>query len=126
MREKPTDALGVTWAGAEPVTSLWGRGREQAELDEVLADIRAGRSRVLVVSGEPGIGKTALIDDFSRRARDVTVIRALGIESESELAFAGLQQICSQTPQDKLELLPEPQRDAIQIALGRAHGEPPS
>ncbi len=126
MFETPIDALRVTWDGAEPVTSLCGRRREQAELDQVLVDIRAGRSRVLVVSGEPGIGKTALIDDCCRRARDVTVIRAVGIESKSELVFAGLQQVCSQTPQDKLELLPEPQRDAIQVALGRSFGEAPS
>jgi DNA-binding CsgD family transcriptional regulator len=126
MFETPTDTLGVTWAGAEPVTSLWGREREQAELNQMLVDIRAGRSRVLVVSGEPGIGKTALLDDFCRRAQGVSVIRALGVESESELAFAGLHQVCSQIPQDKLALLPEPQRNAIEVALGSSLGEAPS
>jgi hypothetical protein len=126
MFETQTDTQGVTWAGAEPVASLWGREREQAELSHLLVDIRAGRSRVLVISGEPGIGKTALLDDFCQRARDVTVIRALGIDSESELAFAGLQQVCSQIPQHKLALLPEPQRDAIEVALGRRLGEAPS
>ena len=102
-----------------------GRQREQAALDQVRLDVRASRSRVLVVRGEPGIGKTALLDDFCRRARDVFVIRGVGIESESELAFAGLQQVCSQTPEDKLELLPQPQQEAIRVALGHSRGSAP-
>ena len=89
-------------------------------------DVRASRSRVLVVRGEPGIGKTALLNDFCRRARDVFVIRGVGIESESELAFAGLHQVCSQMPEDKLELLPEPQKEAIRVALGHSRGSAPS
>src|SRR5580658_9549479 len=101
-----------TWVGAAPLMSLWGRQREQAALNELVLAVRSGRSGVLVVRGEPGIGKTALLDDLCRRTRGVSVIRGVGIESESELAFAGLQQICSQMPADKLELLPERQRDA--------------
>lgn len=89
-------------------------------------DVCASRSRVLVVRGEPGIGKTALLDDFCRRARDVFVIRGIGIESESELAFAGLHQLCSQLPEDKLELLPRPQQEAIRVALGRSLASAPS
>jgi DNA-binding CsgD family transcriptional regulator len=108
------------------VTSLSGRQREQAALDQLLLDVRSGRSRVLVVRGDPGIGKTALLDDFCRRARDVFVIRGVGIESESELAFAGLHHVCSQMPEDKLELLPQPQKEAIRVALGRSVGGAPS
>ena len=92
----------------------------------MLLDVRSGRSRVLVVRGEPGIGKTALLDDFCRRALDVTVIRGVGIESESELAFAGLHQVCSQMPEDKLELLPASHREAIRVALGHSVGGAPS
>lgn len=92
----------------------------------MLLDVQSGRSRVLVVRGEPGIGKTALLEDFCRRAGDVIVIRGVGIESESELAFAGLQQICSQIPREILELLSEPQRDAIRVALGWSDGVVPS
>jgi DNA-binding CsgD family transcriptional regulator len=108
------------------LTSLSGRQREQAALDQVRLDVRASRSRVLVVRGEPGIGKTALLDDFCRRARDVFVIRGVGIESESELAFAGLHQVCSQMPEDKLELLPQPQQEAIRVALGHSFASAPS
>jgi DNA-binding CsgD family transcriptional regulator len=121
-----TDRAPVSWAGAAPLTSLWGREREQSVLNQVLFDVLSGRSRVFVVRGEPGIGKTALLEDFCRRAGDVVVIRGVGIESESELAFAGLQQICSQIPRELLGLLPEPQRDAIRVALGHSAGAGPS
>jgi DNA-binding CsgD family transcriptional regulator len=121
-----TDRAPVSWAGAAPLTSLRGREREQSALNQVLLDVLSGRSRVLVVRGEPGIGKTALLEDFCRRAGDVVVIRGVGIESESELAFAGLQQICSQIPREILELLSEPQRDAIRVALGSSAGVVPS
>ena len=121
-----SDSAPVSWAGAAPLTSLWGRQREQAALGQVLLDVRSGRSRVLVVRGEPGIGKTALLDDFCRQARDVIVIRGVGIESESELAFAGLHHVCSQMAQDKLELLPESHQEAIRVALGHSVGGAPS
>src|SRR6476620_8625934 len=121
-----TDRAPVSWAGAVPLRSVWGREREQAALNQLRRDVRSGRSRVLVVRGEPGIGKTALLEDFCRRAGDVVVIRVVGVESESELAFAGLQQICSQIPHEILELLSDPQRDAIRVALGSSAGVVPS
>ena len=121
-----TDRAPVSWAGGAPLMVLSGRQREQAELSQMLLDVRSGRSRVLVVRGEPGIGKTALLDDFCRRAHDVLVIRGVGIESESELAFAGLQHVCSQMAQDKLELLPGLQREAVRVALGHSLGRAPS
>ena len=98
--------------------SLLGRQRERAALSQLLSDVRSGRSRVLVLRGEPGIGKTALLDDLCARADDVVLLRSAGVESEAELPFAGLHQMCSQMIQEKLDLLPPPQRDAIRIAFG--------
>ena len=105
---------------------LWGRQRERAALSQLLSDVRSGRSRVLVLRGEPGIGKTALLDDLVARAGDVVLIRGAGAESEAELAFAGLHQMCSQMIQEKLDLLPAPQREAIRVAFGESSGPPPN
>ncbi len=116
----------VSWAGAAPLASLWGREREKSAPNQMLRDVLSGRSRVLVVRDEPGIGETALLEDFCWRAGDVVVIRGIGIESESELAFAGLQQICSHIPRETLELLSDPQRDAIRVALRSSAGVVPS
>lgn len=74
---------------------LWGRRRQCGVLDGLLADVRAGRSRVLVVRGEPGIGKTALLDYAIQSASGFRVVRAAGVESEMELAFAALHQLCA-------------------------------
>jgi DNA-binding CsgD family transcriptional regulator/tetratricopeptide (TPR) repeat protein len=106
--------------------SLLGRQRERAALSQLLFDVRSGRSRALVLRGEPGIGKTALLDDLCARADDVVLIRGAGVESEAELAFGGLHQMCSQMIQEKLDLLPDPQRDAIRIAFGESSGGPPN
>src|SRR5580704_16162625 len=106
--------------------SLLGRQRERAALSQLLFDVRSGRSRALVLRGEPGIGKTALLEDLCARADDVVLIRGAGVESEAELAFAGLHQMCSQMIQEKLDLLPDPQRDAIRIAFGESSGPPPN
>ncbi len=72
---------------------LWGRREECGALDGLLADVRAGRSRALVVRGEPGIGKTALLGYAADTAQDFWVARAEGVESEMELPFAALQQL---------------------------------
>ena len=106
--------------------SLWGRQRERAALSQLLFDVRSGRSRALVLRGEPGIGKTALLDDLCARAGDVVLIRGAGVESEAELAFAGLHHLCSQMIEEKLDLLPDPQRDAIRIAFGESAGGTPN
>lgn len=106
--------------------SLLGRQRERAVLNQLLSDVRSGRSRVLVLRGEPGIGKTALLDDLCARADDVVLVRGAGAESEAELAFAGLHQMCSQMIQGKLDLLPLPQREAIRIAFGESAGGIPN
>src|SRR5579864_2133508 len=104
--------------------SLCGRQRERAALSQLLCDVRSGRSRVLVIRGEPGIGKTALLDDLCARADDVVLARVAGVESEMELAFAALQQLCAPML-DKLAGLPVPQRTALGVAFGLSAGAAP-
>jgi DNA-binding CsgD family transcriptional regulator len=111
---------------ATATRALWGRQRERAVLGQLLSDVRSGRSRVLVLRGEPGIGKTALLDDLCAQADGVVLVRGAGVESEAELAFAGLHQMCSQMIEGKLDLLPDPQRDAIRVAFGESCGGPPN
>src|SRR5689334_17701469 len=103
---------------------LLGRSRECAALDDLLASVRAGPSRALVLRGEAGIGKSALLEYLVRRAGGCRVARAVGVESEMELAFAGLQQLCSSLP-DRAERLPGPQRDALRTAFGLRDGDAP-
>jgi predicted ATP-dependent serine protease len=74
---------------------LHGRGGEGEMLDGLLGVLRGGESRVLVMSGEPGVGKTALLESAIRSASGFRVARAVGVESEMELAFATLQQLCA-------------------------------
>jgi DNA-binding CsgD family transcriptional regulator len=103
---------------------LLGRRDECAMLDRLLEDARAGRSGVLVVRGEAGIGKTALLDHAVDAASDLTVLRAAGMESERELAFAALEQFCAPLL-DRLDRLPAPQREALQTTFGLAEGAVP-
>jgi hypothetical protein len=103
---------------------LRGRGQQCGVLDGLLADARAGRSRVLVVRGEPGIGKTALLDYAIQSASGFRVARAAGVESEMELAFAALHQLCAPML-DRLERLPGPQHDAVGVAFGLSAGNAP-
>src|SRR5690349_18197134 len=74
---------------------LADRRAECAALDRLVEAVRTGQSRALVVHGEPGAGKTALLDYLAGRAADCRVIRAAGVQSEMELAFAGLHQVCT-------------------------------
>jgi DNA-binding CsgD family transcriptional regulator len=85
---------------------------------------RGGESRTLVLRGEPGVGKTALLDYVIGSAPDLRVLRAVGVESEMELAFASLQQLCAPTL-DRLERLPDPQQVALGVALGLRAGQAP-
>jgi DNA-binding CsgD family transcriptional regulator len=103
---------------------LQGRRTECAALDRLLVAARAGQSQVLVLRGEAGFGKTALLEYLSERAAGCRLARAAGVESEMELAFAGLQQLCAPML-DRLEQLPGPQRDALGTAFGLRTGEPP-
>jgi hypothetical protein len=101
----------------EPGQGLRGRKDECDVLDRLLTDVRAGRSQVLVVRGEPGVGKSALLEYVIQSASGFRVSRATGVEYEMELAYAGLQQLCAPML-DLRERLPEPQRDALETAFG--------
>ena len=103
---------------------LQGRRDECKKLDGLLDAIRVGQSRSLVLSGEPGVGKSALLDYLAARASDCHVARIAGIQSELELSFAGLHQLCSPML-DRLNVLPAPQRNALSTAFGLRSGEPP-
>ena len=103
---------------------LQGRSRECATLDNVLSDARSGRSHVLLLRGEAGIGKTALLDYLGAIASGCRVTRLAGVESEIELAYGGLHQLCAPFL-DRLDRLPEPQRDALGTAFGLSVGEAP-
>jgi DNA-binding CsgD family transcriptional regulator len=105
-------------------TLLRGRDSECAALNRLLDAVRVGESRILVLRGEPGVGKTALLDYTVSAAPDLRVLRAVGVESEMELAFASLQQLCSPTL-DWLDRLPGPQQDALGVALGLRAGQTP-
>ena len=104
--------------------ALRGRDREQAVLDRLLDEVRAGDSRVLVLRGEAGAGKTVLLDYVQERAPDCRVVRAAGVESEMELAFAVLHQLCAPLL-NSLERLPDPQSDALSTAFGLGAGAAP-
>jgi DNA-binding CsgD family transcriptional regulator len=105
-------------------TSLRGRAAERATLDRLLQAVRRGEGQVLVLRGEPGVGKTALLDDGIGSAPDLRVLRAAGVESEMELAFAALHQLCAPVL-DRLERLPTPQQAALRVAFGLSGGEAP-
>jgi DNA-binding CsgD family transcriptional regulator len=103
---------------------LTGRRGERAVLDRFLGGVRAGESRALVVRGEPGVGKTLLLEYLAGRASECQVARAAGVQSEMELAYAGLHQLCAPML-DHAGQLPGPQRDALRVALGQVAGAPP-
>jgi len=103
---------------------LTDRRAERDVLDRLVAAVRAGESRALVLHGEPGVGKTALLDYLAGRAADCQLARATGVQSEMELAFAALHQLCVPLL-DRLERLPVPQRDALWTAFGLSAGPPP-
>ena len=104
---------------------LLGRASERAVIDRLLEEVRSGRSRALVVRGEPGVGKTALLEYAIDSASDLRVVRTVGVESEMELAFAALQQLCAPML-DRLDRLPGPQRDALATTFGLSAGPVPN
>src|SRR4051794_7462616 len=107
------------------MSTLLGRATERAALDELLASVRAGPSRAMVLRGEAGVGKSALLEYLVQGASShCSIARAVGVEAEAELAFAGLQQLCGPFV-DRLERLPGPQRDALGAAFGLRHGAAP-
>ena len=128
------DRLPRTRRSAEPMAAgsrrrdraapLRGRSRELSALGRFIDRVRAGESRVLVVCGEPGIGKTALLDHLAGRASGCRVARATGVQSEMELPFAGLHQLCAPML-DRAERLPVPQGEALRTAFGLSAGPAP-
>jgi DNA-binding CsgD family transcriptional regulator len=103
---------------------LLDRDSERGELDQLIAETREGRSRVLVLRGEPGVGKTALLEYLSAAAQGCRIAWVSGVESEMELAFAGLHALCT-SMLGRLGRLPTPQRDALNTAFGMSNGNPP-
>ena len=103
---------------------LLDRGSERDVLDRLVVGVREGRSRVLVLRGEAGIGKTALLGYLSDAAAGCRIARAAGVESEMELAFAGLRALCAPML-GRLGRMPVPQRDALNTAFGLSAGPPP-
>ena len=100
---------------------LTGRDSERGVFDLLVEAVRVGESRALVVHGEPGVGKTALLDYLAAAALGCRIERATGVESEMELAFAGLHQLCAPML-DRLETVPVPQREALRAAFGMTAG----
>ena len=103
---------------------LVGRPSERRTLERVLGDVRGGRSAALVIRGEAGIGKTTLLRHAVRQASRFRVVEIAGVESEMELPFAGLHQLCGPML-GRLGTLPEPQRDALSVAFGLEAGDAP-
>jgi DNA-binding CsgD family transcriptional regulator len=103
---------------------LRGRRAQCQELDRLVASARSGESKVLVLRGDAGVGKTALLDYLADSASGCRIARVAGDESEMELAFAGLQQFCAPML-DHLDRIPVPQRVALSTAFGLSAGEPP-
>src|SRR5215469_2554130 len=105
-------------------SGLLDRGSERDVLERLVTGVRAGQSRVLVLRGEAGIGKTALLGHLSAVAEGCRIARIAGVESEMELAFAGLHALCAPML-GRLGHLPIPQRDALNTAFGTSGGPPP-
>src|SRR5271156_5426858 len=108
-----------------PGGQLVGRQREREVLAGLLNAARAGDGGVLVVHGEPGVGKTALLEWTVEQGQESQVLRTVGVEGEMELPFAALQQLCPPIL-DRAERLPAPQRDALSVAFGLSAGQAPN
>ncbi len=111
-------------ATPDPGPGLLGRRSERSALDLLVSTVRAGESQTLVLRGDAGVGKSALLDYLVERAADCRILHAVGVEAEMELAYAGLHQLCAPLF-DRLEPLPVPQRDALTTAFGLQAGEAP-
>jgi len=111
-------------AAATGASEFLNRISEREHLDTFLADVREGHSAALVLRGEAGVGKTALLRYAARQAFGFRVAQIAGVEAEMELAFAGIHQLCAPML-DRIGALPAPQQDALRVALGVAAGNPP-
>jgi hypothetical protein len=103
---------------------LTNRDAERAVLDQFAASVRTGSGQALVVHGEPGVGKTALLDYLAGRSPGCRVVRATGVQSEMELPFAGLHQLCAPLL-EHAGRLPGPQQEALRTVFGLSAGPPP-
>src|ERR1700722_4492330 len=121
----PPRALASGMAISNRGGGLRGRRTEKEALDRLVASVRAGQSGVLVLRGEAGVGKTALLEHLLEGVSGCRLARAVGVESEMELAFAGLHQLCAPML-DGLDGVPGPQREALRTAFGLSVGEPPN
>jgi DNA-binding CsgD family transcriptional regulator len=119
----PPAPAGLTTTPA--TEQLVGRRSEREAVDRLLEAARAGYGGVLVVHGEPGVGKTALLDYAVETARSFRVARAVGVEGEMQLAYAALQQLASPSLELR-ERLPDPQREALAVAFGLSAADPPN
>jgi DNA-binding CsgD family transcriptional regulator len=108
-----------------PGGQLLGRQRERKALDGLLTAARGGAGGVLVVDGDPGVGKTALLDWAVETSSEFRVMRTAGVEGEMALPFAALQQLCAPIL-ELIERLPQPQREAVAVAFGLAAGQVPN
>ncbi|MEV4234712.1 AAA family ATPase [Nocardia sp. NPDC049737] len=109
---------------SDALRRLQGRRAECEPLDRLLSDAGSGRSRTLVLRGEAGIGKSALLEYLAGNAEECRIARASGVESQMELAFAGLHQLCAPM-MEHLDRLPAPQREALAVAFGLSSGSAP-
>ncbi len=107
-----------------PPPGFLDRASERQALDTLLAEAREGHSAVLIIRGEAGIGKTALLRYLVRHASGFRVAQVTGAEAEMELPFAAIHQLCAPLL-DRLDALPQPQQDALNVALGLASGDVP-
>jgi len=105
-------------------TQFLDRSAERGRLGQLVTAVRSGQSQVLVLRGEAGCGKTALLNQLSSAAGGCRIAWATGVESEMELAFAGLHSLCAPLL-SRVERLPEPQREALSTAFGMSAGPPP-
>src|SRR5689334_17626657 len=103
---------------------LRGRLDEREALEQLLDNARNGRSAVQVIRGDPGIGKSALLRHAVEKTAGFKVVQIAGIESEMELPFAGLHQLCAPMLAES-DGLPPPQERALRVALGLSSGDAP-
>src|SRR5580693_3711759 len=104
---------------------LLGREREREVLDRLLDGVRSGRGGVLMMYGEAGVGKTALLHYAAAAGREFRIVQTSGVEAEMELPFAAVQQLCSPFF-ELMERLPQPQHDALGVAFGLSTGPAPN
>ena len=109
---------------ASLASGLLDRTSEREVLDRLLGNVRVGQSAVLAIRGQAGIGKTALLRYAARQASGFRVAQVTGVEAEMELPFAGIHHLCAPLL-DQLDALPQPQQDALNVALGLASGQVP-